>query len=106
MDKKLPGISKFSTSKKISNNKNAYYSFVEQDKDVRSGNNERDNFIKKEETLDDLFNNGQYIFNIPVKIKTKDKIVSSNIVAKVNDHIITSDSDIIEIKDIENIVVD
>lgn len=103
MDKKLPSISKFGTTKRFSNNKQAYYSFIKEDNNSKGNDSIRGN--KQEETLDDLFNNGQYIFNIPVYIKTNKGDFSTTIVGKVNDHIITSNNQIIQIEDIVDITV-
>lgn len=105
MDKKLPSISKFSSDKEICNNKQAYYSFIDEDKNSRSAINDVVTEEKKLNTLDDLFNNGQFIFNIPVNIKTTHKSISAMIVGKVNDYIITSNNEIIKIKDIISIKV-
>lgn len=108
MNKNLPRISKFSTDKNFSNNKHAYYSFIKEDNsDVRStlkNNNGSDN-NNRVETLDELFNAGEYIFNIPVYIKTNSEDFSTMIVGKVNDHIITKDNRVIKIKDIVSISV-
>lgn len=108
MNKKLPSISKFSTDKNFSNNKHTYYSFIKDDNsDVRSvsNNNSNNNNNNRTETLDDLFNNGEYIFNIPVSIKTNGDDISTMIVGKVNDHIITKDNRVIKIEDIVSIKV-
>lgn len=108
MDKKLPSISKFSDDKEFLNNKQTYYSFVEkseEDRNSRNGGNDEIIDDEKMNTLDDLFNNGQFIFNIPVNIKTSTNSILTMIVGKVNDHIITSDNQIIKIEDIISIKV-
>lgn len=101
MDKKLPSISQFSSDKEFCNNKHTYCSFLESD--VRSSNNEK--IISNNNTIDDLFDNGQFIFNVLVNIQTTTSNVSTMIVGKVGDHIITSDNMIIEIKDIISIKI-
>ena len=69
--------------------------------DEKKSNNNGD----RTQTLNDLFNNGEYIFNIPVAIKTNDEDILTMIVGKVNDHIITKDNRIIKLEDIVSIRV-
>lgn len=79
---KLPEMYK---NKNVKNpNKNVFYSF-EKDSDDRSI------------TKDDI------IFNDIVIIKTVDNTYETRIVSKLNDHILTSNKDIIYLKDIKSI---
>lgn len=52
------------------------------------------------EKIDKLLNRNGYIFNVEVKIITKEKKYQTKIAGKVNNHIITLDNDIININDI------
>ena len=81
--KKLPSI--YKNTKVSSTNKDVFYSFEKDD------NNERS--FKKEDI----------IFNDIVIIKTIDNTYETKIVAKLNDHILTSNKDIIYLKDIKSI---
>ena len=96
MDKKLPSISKFSTNKVFSNNKDVYYSSF--NKEINS----KDENIKNT-TLDNILKKGEYIFNMPVVIKTNADTFKTTIIGKLNDHIITSDRKTIKLKDIVSI---
>lgn len=81
---KLPSI--YKNTKITSKNKDVFYSF------------EKD--YSKE---DKRFNKKDIIFNDIVIIKTIDNTYETKIVAKLNDHILTSNKDIIYLKDIEYI---
>ena len=97
MNKELPSISKFSNNKTFNNNENIYYSFMETN---------IDNDINKEEkiiSLNDLFRKGEYVFNIPVVIKTRDNVFNTKIIGKLNNYIITSNNKKILINDIVSI---
>ena len=99
MDKKLPSISKFSINKTFNNNEDIYYSFI------GNKNNIDKDVTEKEEisSLADLFKKGEYVFNIPVVIKTKEDIFNTKIIGKLNNYIITSNSKKIQINDIVSI---
>ena len=71
----------------------------ESDKKIELSNN--DNI---EEKLDKLFNTNGYIFNIKVKIITNDKEYNTRIASIVGNSIITLDNDIINIRDVKDIV--
>lgn len=96
MDKKLPSISKFSTNKVFSNNKDVYYSSY--NKEI---NSELEN--TKDNSIDNIFKEGEYIFNMPVVIKTNSDTYKTTIIGKLDDHIITSNRQTIKIKDIVSI---
>ena len=80
--KKLPEMYKNSNVQRP--NKNVFYSFEKEESDR--------NFSK-----DDI------IFNDIVIIKTVDSTYETKIVSKLNDHILTSNKDIIYLKDIKSI---
>lgn len=82
--KKLPGI--YKNPRVVSTNKDVFYSF------------------EKDENNDRTFNKEDVIFNDVVIIKTIDNnTYVTKIVAKLKDHILTSNKDIIYFKDIRSI---
>ena len=87
MKKGLPGIYKENNTKKINNNRSVYYSGVDEKK-------YEDNNLEIE---------NEYIFNVPVVIKTVNEVFNTKIVSKVKDHILTSNNRIIKLKDIKSI---
>lgn len=104
MDKKLPSIFKNEFDKKIDNNKKVFYSkyesvgnVVEKTSEVDSLN---DKSVSLSSSLEELLMNNQFIFNVPVEISLKDEIVTTKIVSKVGDHLLTSSGKIINLEDI------
>ena len=97
MDKKLPSISKFANNKVFSNNKDIYYSSF--NKEIVN----EDKKNTKTTTLDHMLKEDEYIFNIPVVIKTTDNTYKTTIIGKLGDHIITGNNKTIKIKDIVSI---
>ena len=81
--KKLPSI--YKNTKVSSTNKDVFYSFEKDNENERS------------------FNKEDIIFNDIVIIKTIDNTYETKIVAKFNDNILTSNKDIIYLKDIKSI---
>ena len=81
---------------KIGNNQN--YCKVDEENDII------DEKLSVEDKLNKLFNTNGYIFNIKVKIITNDKVYDTNIASQVGNSIITLDNDVINIKDIKNII--
>ena len=81
--KKLPSI--YKNTKVSSTNKDLFYSFENDNENERS------------------FNKEDITFNDIVIIKTIDNTYETKIVAKLNDHILTSNKDIIYLKDIKSI---
>lgn len=89
MEKKLPGIFKNTINTDISNNKKTFYSVNNKDKNIESNINEDKSILN------------EYIFNIPVDIATNDGIISTKIVSKIKDHILTSSNKVIKLNDIK-----
>ncbi len=79
---KLPEI--YKNKKVVNNNREVFYSF-EKDKDDRT------------------FSKDDIVFNELVTIKTKDSTYVTKILSKLNDHILTSNKDIIYLRDIKAI---
>lgn len=80
---KLPSI--YKNTKVKNKNKDVFYSFEKENEGERTS-------AKKD-----------IIFNDIVIIKTVDNIYETKIVAKLNDHILTANKDIIYLKDIKSI---
>lgn len=81
--KKLPSI--YKNPRVVSTNKDVFYSFEKENEEDRS------------------FNKEDIIFNDVVIIKTTNNTYITKIVSKLNDHILTSNKDIIYFKDIKSI---
>ena len=95
---KKPNIFKPTINHKITNNKRAYYSFLESnDEEFRNSNED------PEITLNRLLNSGSYIFSKKVKIVTNDKTYRTKNAGKMGDKIITLDKDVIALNDIKEI---
>lgn len=95
--KKLPKIYQNSLDKKIRNNK--VVSYVKKESvDIQSFS--KDDIYK---TLDDIFSGIGYAFNIPVVIKTSDKVYDTSLVVRTDNNIVTLDNEVISIDDIVSI---
>lgn len=90
---KKPEIFKPKIEHDLSNNKNAYYSFIPDKEEI---------LVEEDpiETLDRLIKNNSYIFNKSVLIVTKDKEYLTKIAGKIGKKVITLDGDSISIDDI------
>jgi len=109
-NKELPKIFKNTETKKITNNTKVFCSFYdnpknefeEKENEERNISNASNNYYK---TIDELFNNHNFVFNVPVEIETKEGKLHTKIVSKIEDHILTSDSKIIKLQDILSIKI-
>lgn len=88
--KKLPKIYKNEINKNITNNKN--YCYLQNEK--------RNTTSSLEEKINDIFSGIGYSYNIPVTIKTKDKVYNTSLVSKTKNNLVTLDNEIIKIDDI------
>lgn len=91
--KKLPKLYKNEISKPLNNNKK--YCYLKDEKEDRS------NSI--EDKLHNIFNGIGYSYNIPVRIKTKNKEYNTSLVTKTKNNLITLDNEVIKIEDIISI---
>lgn len=96
---KRPNIFKPTINKKLNNNKNTYYSFIEET--IPDINNSYNN-IKKSFKVNKISNNN-YIFNVDVLIKTRNEEIKTKISGKMGNNIITYDGRIISIDNIISI---
>lgn len=98
--KKIPKIFKPNIEHQINNNRNVYYSFIEDKVDSYSEDYTEDPI----DTLNRLIKENAYIFNKKVLIKTKNKDYLTKIAGKMGEVVITIDGDSININDITQIV--
>ncbi len=91
---KKPEIFKPRIEHDLNNNKNAYYSFIKEDEQIRKTNED------PVDTLDRLIKSNSYIFNKKVLIVTKEKEYLTKIAGKIGKKVITIDGDSINIDDI------
>ena len=98
--KKIPKIFKPNIDHQINNNRNVYYSFIEEKVDSYC-----DDYVEDPiDTLNRLINENAYIFNKKVLIKTKNKDYLTKIAGKMGEVVITIDGDSININDITQII--
>ena len=91
--KKLPKIYQNKITKKINNNKTVCY-LTEENEDT---DYQIPTIIDK---IEEVFSGFGYSYNIPVTIKTPNKVYNTSLIAKTSNNIITLDNDIIPISDI------
>ncbi len=95
----LPNIFKPNINKTINNNKEVYYSFLNNTKK----NSDLSYNESPLDTLDRLETSGSYIFNKKVTIITKNKTYNTKIAGKLKNYLITLDNDKILLSDIISI---
>lgn len=98
--KKLPKIYQNQIDKKFNNNTSVYYSSMNS---IKKGPEQKEEQSSVRETLQSLVQEKGYIFNKPILIKTKDKILDTAIVYMNETNITTLNEDIIKIEDILSI---
>ena len=94
MDK--PKVFKNKINKSIKNNENIFYSKKKENDEIQDSRN----IIQK---INDIFASPNYVYKANVKIKTKDDIITTRIIGRNKDYIITMDNKLIPIKDIIDI---
>ena len=111
--KKLPKIFQNDLSKIINNNKSVCYLKNENDKvventkikETKETTHHENNLKEITNILDKIFNGLGYSYNIPLEIKTSDKIYNTSLIAKTNNNVITIDNEIIPINNIIDITI-
>ena len=91
-----PKVFRNTINKNIKNNKKVFYSKNKNEEEIIDNRN----VIQK---LNDIFSSPNYIYKANVKIKTKDDIITTRIIGRNKDYIITMDNKLISIKDIIDI---
>ena len=96
--KDLPKIFHNKIEKKINNNRNVYYS----NSNTNNIKESRDNrtILQK---INDIFSSPNYIYKANVEITLKDKKITTRIIGRNKNYIITMDNDLIPITDIIDI---
>ena len=94
MDK--PKVFKNAINKSINNNKKVFYSKSKQKEKIDDSRN----VIQK---INDIFTSPNYVYKANVKIKTNNDIITTRIIGRNKDYIITMDNKLIPIKDIIDI---
>ena len=87
--KKLPEIFKNNIDKKINNNKEVYYSFINNNLD--NENNLNDKNIN--DVIDELFNSDRVVYSIRVIISTNSKVYDTYLVARTSTYLLTIDEE-------------
>ena len=103
--KKLPKVFQNELKKTIKNNKEVCYLKNEETKSeqikIKNKKEETLNNIQNiTEILNKIFNGIGYSYNIPLEIKTNDKIYNTSLIAKTSNNLITIDNEIIPISNI------
>ena len=95
--KELPKIYQNDIDKKITNNKEVFYSLTDSSRNLKMDHEDISIMI------DGIFNGEHQVYNIPVIIKTSTKVYDTYIVARTNSYLLTIDRDRISINDIISI---
>lgn len=103
--KKLPKIYQNTIDKPIHNNKKTYY--------IKNNTSKNESILEQDSMsieqigsiIDEIFNGVGYPFNIPVVIKTNNKIYETNLVTRTNGYLLTLDYDKIRLEDIVSIQI-
>lgn len=91
-----PKVFRNTINKSIKNNENVFYSKNEIKNEIK----ESKNIIQK---INEIFASPNYIYKANVKIKTNDDIITTRIIGRNKDYIITMDNKLIPIKNIIDI---
>lgn len=96
--KKLPKIYQGDFNKKITNNKNACY--LDLDKETLEIKQDNTDVL---EIITEVFSGLGHAYNIPLIIRTKDKVYETSLIAKTKKHVVTLENVTIPIIDIISI---
>lgn len=106
MKKELPKVFANKINKEIKNNEKIYIS-QQKTNSVSEDKNQKETKKKKEKNInqiiDEIMNTHNYIYKIPVKIKTPEKEITTKIIGKNKKNIITIDNELIKIEEIIDI---
>lgn len=106
MKNKLPKVFANNIEKEINNNEKIYSSYSEQNKKKKEITENQ--FTKKNinQKINEIMNSKNYIYKTPVKIKTKNDEITTKIIGKNRQNIITIDNKLIRIDEIIDIEID
>ena len=91
--KKLPKVYQNEFNKKINNNREVCYLKEETSKIIEPSKT-------IDETLTEIFSGIGYSYNIPVIIKTTNKVYETSLISKTKNNLITLDNEVIPINEI------
>lgn len=94
--KKLPKVYQHEFNKKINNNKEVCFLREEPGKIIEPS-------TTINETITEIFSGIGYSYNIPVIIKTTNKVYETNLISKTKNNLITLDNEVIPIEEIISI---
>lgn len=105
MTKKLPNVFVNRHGKKIKNNKETFYSLSEEEsKNERKSRNYLDDLMVKKK-IEEIFASPRFIYKVKVLILTDEGEIKENIIAKVENHLITLNNKKINIEEIKDIKI-
>ena len=104
MEKKLPEIFHNKIDKKLENNKSVFYS-RENESRVQKENNEysKENKLNIYQKINQIFSSPNYVYKADVFIKLRDKEITTKIIGRNENFLITMDNQLIPITDIIDI---
>ncbi len=102
MTKKLPSVFVKRQEKKIYNNKETYYSLEKENQNKDSTQNYLDELMVNKK-INEIFASPRFIYKVKVLILTDEGEKRENIIAKVDNYLITLNNKKINIKDIKDI---
>ena len=106
MKKKIPLIYAPKVDKKINNNKEVYYSYLDNNKEKKVEKIEKEEILSEfemQKKIDQLFRSNDFIYKKKFLIKTKDGEKEYTIISKSYDYLLTIEGNRIMIKDIISI---
>lgn len=99
MEKKLPEIFHNKIEKKLNNNNNVFYSAKTSELDNIEERSEL-NILQK---INKIFSSPNYVYKADVEIKTKENTITTKIIGRNKNYLITMDNKLIYIDDILDI---
>lgn len=99
MDKKLPEIFHNKIDKKLNNNKNIFYSSKISEPETR----EEPTPMNIHQKINQIFSSPNYVYKADVEIKTKEQTITTKIIGRNRNYLITMDNQLISITDIIDI---
>lgn len=111
MSRQLPKVFVNNINKRLRNNSEVYYSFLENKKNNKKRTTKVD-FIEEDiptikedipSKLNKIFNSPNFVYKLDVIITMEDKVIEKSLIAMTSDYLLTIDGERISIKDIKDI---
>ncbi len=110
MSRQLPKVFVNNINKRLRNNSEVYYSFLE-NKQKNKKRTPKVEYIEELEELEEdipsklnkIFNSPNFIYKLDVIITMEDKVIEKSLIAMTSDYLLTMDGEKISIKDIKDI---